>query len=276
MRTKTISILATATSLLLAGCGSLTPPKYENGQYVPPPAKHSLQVDLAPSACGASGPPRALLTPLIAVLGTAVINQSYDRFVNWLDEKKANMSASSTGITTTNFLVGQNPKRCLTLVRDSSMVAMFSIEPTASGGYWHMSPYSLKFLSSEAKEDADGEKSIVADIQFSTPGTDGTLTTFFQATFDLGSHKAGPQTIDTKAFVGQDSGPYGLPKVPESDALVTMKITASLIEHGEGRDWIRGVTDSLREKENREKILKPIFELLAEKTEKTEETEETK
>lgn len=250
---------------LIAGCGSLAPPKYENGQYVPPPAKHALQIDLKISSCGTEGPPRAPLTPLVGILGGAVINQTYDRFVNWLDEKKANMSASSTGVTTTNFLVGKSPKRCLVLTRERSMEAMFSIEPTESGGYWHMTPYSLKFSSSEAKEAPDGEKSIVADILLATPGADGTLSTFFQGTFDLGVRKAGPQTLNAKAFVGQDSGPYGLPKVPESDALVTMKITASLVEHGEGRDWIRGVTDSLREKENRDKILKPFLDALAKK-----------
>ena len=146
------------------------------------------------------------------------------------------------------------------------MVAMFSIEPTDSGGYWHMTPYSLKFSNSEAKEAQDGEKSIVADIQFATPGADGTLATFFQATFDLGKRKAGSQVFDAKTFVGQDSGPYGLPKMPDTDALVTMKVTASLVEHGEGRDWIRGVTDSLREKENRDKILKPFLDALAKKT----------
>lgn len=79
----------------------------------------------------------------------------------------------------------------------------------------------------------------------------------------MGVRKAGPQTLGARSFVGQDSGPYGLPKVPESDALVTMKITASLVEHGEGRDWIRGVTDSLRDKENREKILKPFLDAIA-------------
>lgn len=263
MKRLVLGRLGLATSIgLLVGCGSLTPPKYENGQYAPPPAKHALQIDLKASSCGTEGPPKALLTPLVGVLGSVVINQTYDRFVNWLDEKKANMSASSTGVATTNFLVGKSPKRCLVLTRDSSMEAMFSIEPTESGGYWHMTPYSLKFSSSEAKEAPDGEKSIVADIQFATPGADGKLSTFFQGTFDLGVRKAEPQTFTAKAFVGQDSGPYGLPKVPESDALVTMKITASLVEHGEGRDWIRGVTDSLREKENRDKILKPFLDAL--------------
>ena len=48
-----------------------------------------------------------------------------------------------------------------------------------------------------------------------------------------------------------------------SDALVTMKITASLVENGQGRDWIRGVTDALREKENRDKILKPFLDALS-------------
>ncbi|MBK7464699.1 MAG: hypothetical protein IPJ50_19665 [Betaproteobacteria bacterium] len=266
MKRRALGSIGLATLIgFLAGCGSLSPPKYENGQYVPPPAKHALQIDLKTSSCGTEGQPKALLTPLVGVLGSAVINQTYDRFVNWLDEKKANMSASSTGVATTNFLVGKSPKRCLVLTREESMEAMFSIEPTESGGYWHMTPYSLKFSSSEAKEAPGGEKSIVADIQFATPGADGTLVTFFQGTFDLGVRKAGPKTLNAKAFVGQDSGPYGLPKVPESDALVTMKITASLVEHGEGRDWIRGVTDSLREKENRDKILKPFLDALAKK-----------
>ncbi|OEZ59884.1 hypothetical protein [Duganella sp. HH105] len=266
MKRRALGSLGLASAMgLLAGCGSLAPPKYENGQYVPPPAKHALQIQLNTLSCGTGEPAKAMLTPLVSVLGSAIINQTYDRFVNWLDEKKANMSASSTGVATTNFLVGKNPKRCLVLTRDGSMEAMFSIEPTESGGYWHMTPYSLKFSSSEAKEAPDGEKSIVADIQFATPGADGALSTFFQGTFDLGVRKAGAQTLDAKAFVGQDSGPYGLPKVPDSDAMVTMKITASLVEHGEGRDWIRGVTDSLREKENRDKILKPFLDALAKK-----------
>ncbi len=263
------NVVATAMAVclvLLAGCGSLTAPKYENGQYVPPPAKSSLQVVLQSPSCGTAVPPKALATPLVSVLGTAVINQAYDRFVNWLDERKANLSASSSGVGTTNFLVGKNPKRCLVLIRGDSMVAMFSIEPTESGGYWHMTPYSLKFASSEAKEAPDKEKSIVADIQFAAPGADGTLSTFFQATFDLGKHTAGSQVVAAKAFVGQDSGPHGLPKVPESDPLITMKVTASLVEHGEGRDWIRGVTDALREKENRDKVLKPLLDALAKKT----------
>ena len=46
-----------------------------------------------------------------------------------------------------------------------------------------------------------------------------------------------------------------------------MKVTASLIEHGEGRDWIRGVTDALREQENRDKILKTLLDVLAKKAE---------
>lgn len=266
MNRNVVGLLALVSVALLSGCGSLTPPKYENGQYVPPPAKSALQIELQLSSCGTNGPPRALLTPLVSVLGTTVINQTYDRFVNWLDEKKANMSASSSGVATTNFLAGKNPKRCLVLTRGDSMVAMFSIEPTESGGYWHMTPHSLKFASSEAKEAPDKEKSIVADIQFAMPGADGTLATFFQATFDLGMRTAGPLVLPAKTFVGQDSGPYGLPNVPESDPLVTMKITASLVEHGEGRDWIRGVTDALREKENRDKVLKPFLDALAKKT----------
>lgn len=81
--------------------------------------------------CGASeGPPDAV--------GRSsrqhIINQTYDRFINWLDEKKANMSASSTGVSTTFFLVGKSLKRCLVLSRESTMVAMFSIEPTELGG----------------------------------------------------------------------------------------------------------------------------------------------
>lgn len=264
-RSASAIFCVSAMSALLGGCGTLTPPKYENGQYVPPPAKDALQVDLKQAECGNDGgPPRvAFLAPLVATLGASVINQSYDRFVNWLDEKQANLSASSTGVTTTNFLIGRAPKRCLVLTRGKSMVAMFSIDPTESGGYWHMKPYSLTFSSSEAKEAPDGEKSVVADIQFATPGSDGALKTFFQGTFDLGQRKAGPLTLGSSAFVGQDSGPYALPTVPGSDALVTMKITASLVEHGQGRDWIRGVTDSLREKENRDKILKPILDALS-------------
>ena len=171
MKRRALGSIGLATLIgFLAGCGSLSPPKYENGQYVPPPAKHALQIDLKTSSCGTEGQPKALLTPLVGVLGSAVINQTYDRFVNWLDEKKANMSASSTGVATTNFLVGKSPKRCLVLTREESMEAMFSIEPTESGGYWHMTPYSLKFSSSEAKEAPGGEKSIVADIQFATSG----------------------------------------------------------------------------------------------------------
>lgn len=44
-----------------------------------------------------------------------------------------------------------------------------------------------------------------------------------------------------------------------------MKLPASLVEHGEGWYWIRGVTDAFHEKENREKLLKPILETLAKK-----------
>lgn len=252
---------------LLGGCGSHIPPKYSDGQYVPPPSKRALQIDLRISPCNAEQASRsAIATALVVTLAGAVINQTYDTFVNWLDEKKANMSVSSTGVATTSLLDNSLLKRCLVLTRANSMQAMFSIEPTTSGGYWHMTPYSLKFSSSEAKEKPEGEKSIVADIQFATPSTDGTMMTFFQGTFDLGIRTASPEVLMVEAFVGQDSGPFGLPKVPASDSEVTIKITASLAELGEGRDWIRGVTDSLREKENREKILKPILDALDKKT----------
>ncbi len=258
-------VLVLSTNLVLVGCGNLTPPKYENGQYIPPPAKHSLNIELIPSSCGTTGPPKALFMPLVTVVGTALLNQAYDRFVNWLDEKQANLSASSSGVTTTNFLVGKSPKRCLKLTRSNNLEVLLSIEPTETGGYWHMKPFSLKFTGSEAKEAPDGEKSIVADIQFATPGEDGKLATFFQATFDLGRRKANGQVDGAETFVGQDSGPYGIPKVAERDALVTMKVTASLVEHGDGRDWIRGVTNSLREQEHKDKILKPLLDALIKK-----------
>lgn len=252
-------------AFLASGCGSLTPPKYENGQYVPPPAKNPLKVDLTSSSCDGTVS-RAVGAALATVLATTVINQSYDRFVNWLDAKKANLSASSSGITTASLLSGANLKRCLILSRSNTLIAKFSIDPTPSGGYWHMTPYSLDFLTSEAKESPEGEKSIVAEIQFSAVGEDGKLNTFFQTTFDLGKHKASGISNPINVFIGQDSGPYGKPKVSTTDTTITMKVTASIVEHGEGRDWIRGVTDSFREQENRDKILKPLLDAIAKKT----------
>lgn len=243
----------------LAACANMPPPKYENGEYVPPPAKHPLKIVLSEDSCDPAKP-RSLFGPLVAVVGGALVNVGYDRFINWLDAKQANQSASSTGTSTTNLMIGKSLKRCLILSRANTLEAKFSINPTQSGGYWHMTPYSVHFPRSEAKESTDGEKSLVAEINFATPNSDGTLKTYFTATFDLGRHEAGPTVIDAANFVGQDSGPYGAPSVPVTDPLVTTKITASLVEHGEGRDWIRGVTNALREQENRDKILKPILD----------------
>lgn len=269
-----ITAIGLLSLFALAGCGSLVPPKYENGHYVPPPARNALKVELKDDACGSGAVPASkggILAPLATVIGTALVNQAYDRFVNWLDEKKANLSASSSGTATTTFLSNLSPKGCLILTRGDksgpSLEAQFLIDRTNSKVYWHMTPHSLKFNGSEAKESPDGEKSIVADIQFAAPGEDGKLVTFFQTTFDLGRHKASGETYKADSFVGQDSGPYGIPKVSKDDAEVTMKVTASLIEHGEGRDWIRGVTDALREQENRDKILKTLLDVLAKKAE---------
>jgi hypothetical protein len=263
MKSRKIVLLSGASALLLSACASMTPPKYENGEYVPPPAKNPLEVKLLPNACGGEARVAAAIAGLVSVVGSALVNQAYDRFINWLDEKQANLSASSSGVATESLLMGgatKSIKQCLTLKRADTLEAMFELEKTVSGNYWHMVPYSLNFIKSEAKEEPDGEKSIVADVQFATPGADGKASTFFQATFDLGRRKAGGGEV--KTFVGQDSGPYALPEA-KADPSITMKITASVIEHGQGRDWIRGVTDSLRDKENRDKILKPLLDAIA-------------
>ena len=259
MRTNLTKTMILAACAATCGCASMgTVPKYENGQYVPPAAEHPLKVTLQDASC--DGKTDRGAPALFTVVATALVNFGYDRFINWLDMKQAGLSASSSGIATDTLLVGPHIKRCLILARDQNLEARFSLQPTATGGYWHMTPYSLTFLESEAKEGKDKPKNIVADIQFSALGEDGKLSTYFQATFDLGTHKAGSTSVIS--FVGQDSGPYGLPKVPAKDSMITTKVVASVVERGKGRDWIRAVTDSLREKENREQILKPILEAI--------------
>lgn len=254
---KTMVLIVCASA---SGCASMGgAPKYENGQYVPPAAENALDVKLTSKDCDDKDA-RALFSPLIAVAATALVNYGYDSFINWLDMKQAGLSASSSGIATDTLLVGSNIKRCLILRRGDSLEARFSLAPTDSGGYWHMKPHSLVFSQSEAKEGKKKPKSIVVDVQFAALGADGKLATYFQATFDLGTHIAGTGKITS--FVGQDSGPYGLPKVAATDVGVTTKAVASVVERGHGRDWIRAMTDSLREKENRERILKPILDAI--------------
>ena len=63
MKRQVLCTLGVAAAAgLMAGCGSIAPPKYENGEYVPPPAKHALNIDLKTASCGTDGPPKALLT----------------------------------------------------------------------------------------------------------------------------------------------------------------------------------------------------------------------
>ena len=120
--------ISLAIVLAITGCGSTAPPKFENGQYVPPPAKNALRVELTREACDGSSPALvAGLAPLAITAGSAVISQSYDRFINWLEEKQANLSASSTGISSTSFLASKQLKRCLKLTRADSLMASFSI-----------------------------------------------------------------------------------------------------------------------------------------------------
>lgn len=263
------------SAIALAGCGSLTPPKYENGDYVPPPADNPLEISLEDNVCGSSGKNKAFGAVVAGVLAPALVNQAYDRFINWLDSKQANLSASSSGISTTTFFTDNDSnlvKGCVILKRGDSLEARFSINSIGDTPYWVMKPYSLAFKRSEAKEGQKDSKSLVAEIAFSTPGADGKLVTFFQGTFDLGKRIPGGSwtaTGGTTPFVGQDSGPIPFPKSPEDktgkkvNEYLVMKVTASVIEHGEGRDWIRGVTDSLREKENRQKILQPVIDALS-------------
>jgi hypothetical protein len=258
--------------LSLSGCSAIPAPKFENGQYVPPPAEHALTITLESNSCDAARS-AGVVTAVLSVIGPALANYTYDQFVNWLDTKQANLSASSSGVATqllydVDPVTGTNQtlKGCLTLNRSDNLKAKFNLKPTSNSGnatYWHMTPYSLEFTKSEAKEGANKKKSLVADIAFATPGADGKLTTFFQGTFDLGNHVAtlGAPSVDT--FIGQDSGPVLFPKPIGKDYGLTIKVTASIIEHGEGRDWIRGVTDSLREKENRDQILKPILDSIS-------------
>jgi len=241
---------------------------------VPPPAVNPLQVTYEDNVCGQSQRNRAFGAVIAGVLAPALVNQSYDRFINWLDAKQANLSASSTGVTTTTFFTDNDArlvKGCLVLKRGDSLEARFSVNTVENTPYWFMKPYSLDFKRSEAKEGQQDAKSIVAEVAFSAPDTDGKLVTFFQGTFDLGRRTAnGNWTAQDgkNPFVGQDSGPFPFPKSPADkdgkpiNEYMVMKATASIIEHGEGRDWIRGVTDSLREKENRQKILAPVIDAL--------------
>lgn len=259
---KTSAVFALTVGI--AACGSTNTPRFDNGQYTPPPAKNALRVELLKQSCDGGSPALpAVLAPLIIAAGSALASQSYDRFINWLEEKKANLSVSSTGVTSTSFLANSEPKRCLKLTRADSLQASFSISRVGSSGYWHMAPYSMKFARSEAKENPTGEKNIIAEIEFATPDASGKPVSFFLTTFDLGAHKSGEAEYSAISFVGQDSGPYGTPKPSNAtDADLTLKITASLIEHGEGRDWVRGVAVSLREQETKDKALKPIKDAL--------------
>lgn len=264
------------SAVALAGCGSLKPPKYENGEYVPPPADNPLNISLEDNICGSDAKNKSLGAGVVGVLAPALVNQAYDRFINWLDSKQANLSVSSSGVATTTFFTDNDSslaKGCVILKRGDSLEARFIIHSIENTPYWFMKPYSLKFNRSEAKEGKMDSKNLVTEITFSTPGADGKLVTFFQGTFDLGRRTPGGSwTAEGSAtpFVGQDSGPIPLPKSPEDKAgkkineYLAMKVTASVIEHDEGRDWIRGVTDSLREKENREKILQPVIDAFTE------------
>lgn len=268
IRSSASSLIAVA---LLAGCMS-APQKGEDGQYVPPLAEHSLKILLRGAEC--SQPDDRLIGQVIgAVVSTvapALVNYGYDQFVNYLESKVANLSASSSGTATTTLYQsndgngGINLKRCLVLTRANTLIASFDLTPTQAKDavFWHMTPYSLEFKRSEAKEGTDKEKSIVTDISFGVPGADGKLTTFFHTTFDLGKRKAADTVITATDIVGQDSGPIIFPKPVGKDSLVTIKINASVVEHGEGRDWIRAITKSLQEKENREAILKPILDTI--------------
>lgn len=271
-RARPLPLLAAVA--LLSGCGSLTPPKYENGEYVPPPAENPLQITLQDNLCGETGN-RAVGAAVIGALAPVLVGQVYDRVINWLDAKQANLSVSSSGVSTQTFFTDNNvslPKGCLVLKRADSLEAQFKMEPLQGGAYWRMVPYSLTFKRSEAKESPTQAKSIVTEVTFAAPGADGKLATFFQATFDLGKRVAAENavwTVTTTAnpFPGQDSGPFGVPKSPEAggkklNEYGVMKVTASIIEHGEGRDWIRGVTNALRATENREKILQPIVDAI--------------
>ncbi len=260
--------------LALAGCGSLSPPKYENGEYVPPAAEHPLQISFEDSICGTANKNRTFGAAIAAAVVPVLVNQAYTRVVNWLDSKQANLSASSSGVVTTTFYTDNDDtiaKGCLVLKRGDSLEARFSVQPVGATPYWSMTPYSLTFKRSEAKEGNTDSKSLVAEISFGAPGNDGKLVTFFQATFDLGKRSAGGSwTVGggSAPFAGQDSGPFPLPRGAEDKSgkklneYLAMKVTASVAEHGEGRDWIRGVTDALREKENRQAIVQPIIDAL--------------
>lgn len=254
-----------ASSMVLAGC-ALTPSKYENGQYVPPPSDNPLKIIIQANICGSKENNLPIGEGFPGVLVPTLANVTHDRFINWLDVKQANLSASSSGVTTSSFFVKLNtPSGCLKIERADSLVAEFSIVPIEGSAYWHMVPYSLNFKQSEAKEVPDGVKSIVAEITFASPDARGSLVTFFQGTFDLGKHKSGVSlkvANGSTPFVGQDSGPIAYPKGGKLDQLVTMKVSAFVTEHGEGRDWIRGVTNAQREEENRGRILQPLIDAI--------------
>lgn len=257
---------------LLAGCVT-APQKTEDGQYVPPPAEHSLKVQLRGAEC--SQPDDRIfgevIGALVSTVAPALVNFGYDQFVNYLESKVANLSVSSSGVATTTLYQsndgsgGINLKRCLVLTRANTLIARFDLTPTQAKDavFWHMTPYNLEFKKSEAKEGADKEKSVVADIAFAAPGADGKLTTFFHTTFDLGKRKAADAIVAATDLVGQDSGPVVFPKPLGKDSLVTIKVNASVVEHGEGRDWVRAATKSLQDKENRETILKPILDAIS-------------
>ncbi len=263
-----VGVLCTA----LGGC-AMTSPKYENGQYLPPPSEHALSISLEKQSCDPNRVVSVIGTALLSTVVPALANYGYDQFVNWLDNKAANLSSSSSGIATTPFYYYEDgggkpkPMGCLILKRAEDLTAKFELTPIGinaekEAAYWHMTPSSLEFKKSEAKEGADQEKSVVIEIAFATPSVDGKLADFFVGTFDLGKHKAGPAVITKQMLVGQDSGPIVFPKPNDNDRSLTMKITASVVEQGEGRDWIRGVTNSLREKEQRDQILKQILDAI--------------
>ena len=149
------------------------------------------------------------------------------------------------------------------LTRGTSLAARFNLSEISSNGpsqFWHMTPYSLSFTQSAAKESPDAEKDIVVDIDMQAPDASGKLQPFFQATFDLGKHQASSTLV--KAFPGQDSGPIRFPATASSNPGEALKVTASVVEHGQARDWMKASSDALRDQNNRNEILKPILDAL--------------